>query len=532
MQEFLLSLSSNKRSLFSKCVENPVKFKNTIDDQFKEKVQEFSDIIIDVHSNQEKIYRISNNIYVTPKCICGQDLPFSSSGGVYRKFCTKKCSRTNVTPGKKEISVDNVTYDSLSSAIKETKLSRWNIFAKLFDNSAFWIKDNKIEIDNLKEKILSKHVKLRDVDFLISWKKEGKTANALAKELNVTCSNITTVYRIHGLDNTYDQMPIEIRNLLYIGDYLTNAIKTKSSEEIAKELKISPTSVLIALHSRNISWESKQYSRGEKEVVSFIKSILPTDTLILENKRNIIKFNKELDIYIPSMNIAIEYNGVFYHKDKPKIHQQKMQLCRDVGIRLIQIWDIDWEKKQELIKKKLSNILQVSTDRCFARKTVVKRINNVESREFLNTNHVYGYKPAKDVFGLYYQEKLVAVMSFSRGHLERFATSMSVVGGFSKLFSFAKNDMQFTSCVTYADLCWSSIDNNVYLTNGFVLDKINPPNYFWVKRFVKYSRQKFQKSKLRNFPNFADNKSESVIMKEAGYHKIYDAGHAKLIWSV
>lgn len=46
----------------------------------------------------------------------------------------------------------------------------------------------------------------------------------------------------------------------------------------------------------------------------------------------------ELDIYIPSIKLAIEYDGVFWHKqNKVKRELRKYELCREKGIRLIRL---------------------------------------------------------------------------------------------------------------------------------------------------------------------------------------------------
>lgn len=46
----------------------------------------------------------------------------------------------------------------------------------------------------------------------------------------------------------------------------------------------------------------------------------------------------ELDIYIPSKRIAIEYDGAFWHNpSKIKRDTKKYQLCQEKGIYLIRI---------------------------------------------------------------------------------------------------------------------------------------------------------------------------------------------------
>ena len=61
------------------------------------------------------------------------------------------------------------------------------------------------------------------------------------------------------------------------------------------------------------------------------------------NNRTILG-GKELDIYIPSKQIAIECNGIYWHSydNKPiKYHINKYTECLNKGIQLITIWE-DW----------------------------------------------------------------------------------------------------------------------------------------------------------------------------------------------
>lgn len=106
----------------------------------------------------------------------------------------------------------------------------------------------------------------------------------------------------------------------------------------------------------------KNTSKGEKEVFEFIKSIYFGE--VLENDRTTIK-PKELDIYLPDLKFAIEYNGDYWHKLKeqriPGYHENKRNICQEQGIKLIEILDTQWKKNKEKIKEKiLSEIKKLS----------------------------------------------------------------------------------------------------------------------------------------------------------------------------
>ena len=85
----------------------------------------------------------------------------------------------------------------------------------------------------------------------------------------------------------------------------------------------------------------------------------------------------ELDIYIPSIRIAIEYDGYFYHKNKTKKDLEKNLKCKKDGIKLYRIredlpslnnYSIDYivDKNQkdlaEVLQKVLSEIVGFTID--------------------------------------------------------------------------------------------------------------------------------------------------------------------------
>lgn len=89
----------------------------------------------------------------------------------------------------------------------------------------------------------------------------------------------------------------------------------------------------------------------ESELVKTIDSIYYGK--ILKRTRKIIS-PQELDIYLPDMRLAIEFNGNYWHqcksnKDK-SYHLDKSIACREKGIRLIHIYQFeDFEVQKRLL---------------------------------------------------------------------------------------------------------------------------------------------------------------------------------------
>mgnify|MGYP001573329522 CR=1 FL=1 len=96
------------------------------------------------------------------------------------------------------------------------------------------------------------------------------------------------------------------------------------------------------------------FSKDEKELCEFLDS---KSIKYIKNNREIIK-PYELDIYIPEFNLAIEYNGLFWHctiKKEPNYHLNKTHLCSNKKIQLIHIYEDEWKLKKDIIKSILSH---------------------------------------------------------------------------------------------------------------------------------------------------------------------------------
>ena len=108
------------------------------------------------------------------------------------------------------------------------------------------------------------------------------------------------------------------------------------------------------------------------------------------------------------------------------------------GYKLIHIWEYDWINliKQNILKEKLKALFNVEQTRIYARKCIIKEISTDLKNDFLNTYHIQGEDKSKIKLGLFYQDELVAVMTFGKPRfnknyeyeLIRYATKYKVIG--------------------------------------------------------------------------------------------------------
>ena len=128
-------------------------------------------------------------------------------------------------------------------------------------------------------------------------------------------------------------------------------------------------------------------SNEEKDLLNFIKDL--TTEKIISNDKSIIN-PYELDIYIPSKNLAFEFDGIYYHSNQFKdkmYHYNKTKLCEEKGIRLIHVFEDDWRFKQNIVKSMIKSSLGIYNRKIFARKCEIKNISITEYRNFMNENH-------------------------------------------------------------------------------------------------------------------------------------------------
>lgn len=278
-------------------------------------------------------------------------------------------------------------------------------------------------------------------------------------------------------------------------------------------------------------------SEMENELYEFIVENYSKD--VIRNCKNII--SSELDIYLPDDKIAFEFNGLYWHSDIYKgknFHLSKTEECLKKGISLVHIWEDDWIYRVDIVKSIILNKLGKSK-KIMARNCIVSEIDNSVCREFLEKNHIQGFVGSKVKLGLFNDGELVSVMTFgnlrtplgnspkdSEYELLRFCNKLNytVVGGASKLLSnFIKSNSP-KKIISYSDISRSS--GNMYKKLGFTKASDSNPNYYWIIDGVRKHRFGFRKDALVK-KGFDPNKTESEIMNERGYYRIWDCGSSK-----
>jgi hypothetical protein len=345
------------------------------------------------------------------------------------------------------------------------------------------------------------------------------------------------------ISNTHLKHKHNISSTEYKLQYPNEKLSSESSSLIFKEnsivgnLNVTPT------------WTSA----GEIEIKNFIESL----GFDVEKSRNRKLLNgKEIDLIIPSLKIAIEYNGLYYHTEKmgknSTYHLDKTIECYNVGYNLIHIFEDEWILKKDLVKNKIKHLLKINDGiKIGARETKIKKIEFKEKSIFLNNNHIQGNDSSIISYGAYHNNVLVGVMTFNdkrnmtksndgEYELTRYAVKQDykVNGLASKFVKRFIIDYSPEKIISFADRRWTpDASNNLYTSIGFKLSGIIRPGYSYynskVDRYKRFHKFGFGKTSLkRKFPDLDYKKTEKELTSELGYDRIWDCGLFKYEFTV
>lgn len=103
---------------------------------------------------------------------------------------------------------------------------------------------------------------------------------------------------------------------------------------------------------------------------------------------------REIDLYVPSLKLGIEFNGLYWHSTaiRPDVeyHQNKQRLARAAGIELIEVWEDDWRDRKDLVLRFLSERLGVVTKKSLPVESLrLVRIDSVTALRFFKENSLF-----------------------------------------------------------------------------------------------------------------------------------------------
>lgn len=450
---------------------------------------------------KQKIWHWINDIDSYYLCDCGKRTKFNKNWkDGYKDYCSAKCAQSSSKTKEKR---------------RKTNIEKYGV-DNVAKNSDIKKKTEKTNLERYGHKSTFQNEKVRE-----KWK--------------------DTILEKYGVDHYFktDEFKIKAKKYYLEKWGVEHQLDVEEIKERIKQTCLKKYGVSTYLNTEHSRSSIKKYNRSsyEKDICDWLDSI---GVSYITNNRNVIK-PLSIDIYIEDYNLAIEFNGLYWHselfKDK-SYHLNKTNLCNEKGIQLIHIWEDDWLSRKDVIKSMILNKVGKIDNRVYGRKCEVREVNNKDTSDFLNKCHIQGYTRFSNSIGLYYNDELVSLMSFGwrsinakkEYELIRFCNKLntSVIGAASKLFKhFIKNN-EIDQITSYADI--SMFNGNLYTKLGFEYNRRSDINYWWVVKGVRKHRFNYNKRKLVK-KGYDPLKTEVEIMHELGNYRIYGCGQDKYIWS-
>lgn len=266
----------------------------------------------------------------------------------------------------------------------------------------------------------------------------------------------------------------------------------------------------------NKSLISQGTSKEELEVYTFLR--LEFSDIPIYRSDRVVLNGRELDIYIPSRNLAVEYNGLYFHNSSsktPNYHLHKTSQCEKKGIRLISLFSDEWENKKplciDLLRKALGRYTPI-------RNFDIRELDFEESRKFFESTHLNGYDPSTSIsIGCFLEGRILSAIGITKvvdkwyitRHSETFG--VKTINGMEEMCGYLADEYGISEIGLILDR--RLFDFREYLQEGFTMTESTEPHFQYTKDF-----------KSRFYSEELDRLEESVL-KENGFLKVYDCGN-------
>ena len=287
-------------------------------------------------------------------------------------------------------------------------------------------------------------------------------------------------------------------------------------------------------------------SGPQQEIANFIIGLLGPEEVIQNDRTTLVnltdrRLSKEIDIWLPKYNLAIEYCGLRWHTEISGnrgryYHNDKFEKCQEIGIQLLTIYSDEWQSNSSLIKSMIQARLGLNK-KVHARKLKIQQVDKKTAKEFFQHTHIQGYVNSPYNYGLFDGSELLMCMSISKPRFSKkysleiirlaSARNVTVVGGASRLFKYVIDVLNPVSVISYCDQRYGI--GKVYANMGF--EKFGKPTigYEYVKVLAankRVNRMNFTRKKVGN----TNGLSVRLYLFSIGYERVYDCGHQKYIW--
>jgi len=266
-------------------------------------------------------------------------------------------------------------------------------------------------------------------------------------------------------------------------------------------------------------------SKMECELFDYVTSLCPDAEQSVRGK---FDDGRELDIFIPSLSIAIEFNGLIWHSSRfgkaIDYHQSKTDDAARKGIRLIHIFQDEWRDKRAWCEAFLRMQLVGPDRRIMGRKCSVTPIDSTVAMGFHDTYHLQGRRGGRS-FALMHGDEMLAVATVSTGELVRWTVRFGVViaGGLSKVLRYINLPL-FSYCDT------AKHQGVGYRSAGWQLESRGSVAYHYTDGVRRMNRKGYQKKKLQQIQGVTGS-TEKELAASLGLYQIGGCRQLKFVWN-
>lgn len=251
----------------------------------------------------------------------------------------------------------------------------------------------------------------------------------------------------------------------------------------------------------------------------------------------------ELDIYIPEIDLAIEFNGIYWHSErygkKSSYHRDKWEKCQDKGIRLIYVWEDDWIERRSAVKQILLREIGAQPkvlQHCDA-SLLSLEVSADDAESFFAVNHVISNLSGDRHFALNdLTGDTVAMMSVLEESSDRESRILTIAryaevqpsyGGFETLVNCLQRATGFDALYGLADI--GSGNDVWFIENGFTLSELIDPDYRYLISNTRIDRSEHSVERFASDPSllYGEDKSLAELEDMNGLVRVWDAGRAR-----
>jgi len=224
-------------------------------------------------------------------------------------------------------------------------------------------------------------------------------------------------------------------------------------------------------------------------------------------------------LYIPSLNLAFEFDGLYSHSSqfkKKDYHLKKTEECKKAGIKLIHVFEDEWNLHEEACKSMISNALGATT--CIDLSSLQAEILCIEDANIFfreNSLDVAVLKQSEIALGLVESDEIAfAVKATVCKDSVVMRSPCSKIGfnipnnAINLIAEFAKSKFNITYATLRLDRRWFNEDDSKRI---FTFDSIksSKPSFSWVSYGAdnRYLQDQITQELLESLKTYDANKT-------------------------